>query len=105
MIHPFLKNKLPEIIEIFKKYRIKSAYAFGSVCTPDFSDVSDVDLLIEFEEIADPLILGEYWWNVLEELEAIFNRKVDLITVKSLKNPYFIEEVNEKKEFLYGKAA
>jgi len=32
----------------------------------------------------------------------LLNRKVDLLTIKSLKNPYFIKRINETKVSLYG---
>jgi predicted nucleotidyltransferase len=35
-------------------------------------------------------------------LEDHLKRPVDLITETSLKNPYFIEEVNETKMKIYG---
>jgi hypothetical protein len=37
-----------------------------------------------------------------DKLEALFQRKVDLLTENSLSNPYFIESIEETKELLYA---
>jgi predicted nucleotidyltransferase len=66
---------------------------FGSANTNKFNNASDVDLLVSFE----PMDFGHYtdnYFQVAELLEEIFCRPVDLITDKSLKNPYFIQSVN-----------
>lgn len=103
MLNPFLQQKLPNIIPMFQKHYVERAYAFGSVVTDRFNDDSDVDLLFDFKEGLAPEVLGEHIWDLWDELEQFFSRKVDLLTSKSLKNPYFIEELNEKKMLIYGK--
>lgn len=37
-----------EIHELYKKHRVESLYAFGSVLTDDFSNESDIDLIVDF---------------------------------------------------------
>ena len=81
------------------------AYAFGSVCTDNFNSESDIDILVDFDKNMKPEDKGEMIWQIWDELENLLNRKVDLLTKTSLTNPYFIEELNEKKVLLYGKAA
>jgi len=105
MLHPFLNEKLPEITKMFKEHHVKSAYAFGSVVTDKFNDDSDVDFIINMDESLEPANRGELMWNVWDKLEEILKRKVDLVSENSLQNPYFIEELNEKKVFLYGQAS
>ncbi len=105
MIHPFLQEKLPELNKLFSKNHVISAYAFGSVCSNKFNDQSDVDLLINLDENLEPLVRGELMLHVWDALEEILNRRVDILSEKSLKNPYFIEEVNEKKVLLCGEGS
>jgi len=45
---------------------------------------------------------ADNYFEVAEKFELILNRPVDLITDKSLKNPYFIDSVNQSKTLLYG---
>lgn len=82
------------------KYNVKSLFAFGSVCTENFNKNSDIDLLISFK----PMDYGDYadtYFEITEELEKILKRPVDLITDKSLGNPYFIESLNQTKTPIY----
>ena len=102
-INTSLQPHFPLIISLFKEHKIKDAYLFGSAITDKFDEKkSDVDFLVNFIDGIDPLEKGELLWNLRFSLEDNLNRPVDLITETSLKNPYFIEEVNEKKMKIYG---
>jgi predicted nucleotidyltransferase len=101
MLHPTFQAQLPLVKKLFKEHKIKSAYAFGSVVSETFNEESDIDLLINFQDGLEPLEKGEMWWNLHDTLRNIFNRKIDLLIENSLKNLYFIEEVNEKKQLIY----
>ena len=102
MIHPSFQEKLPDVVNLLRKHQIKSAFLFGSAVTNQFNDNSDIDLLINFKEGLDPVEAGEHWWNLHDELRDLFHREVDLITERSLKNPYFISELNKTKFLIYG---
>jgi predicted nucleotidyltransferase len=102
MLHPIIEAKMPLLKAIFKSHKIKSAYAFGSVTNDSFNDESDIDFLISFEDTVEVLETGDIWWKLHDNLRDILNREVDLLIEKSLKNPYFIEEVNEKKQLIYA---
>ena len=94
---------LPLIISLFEKHKVKEAYLFGSAITDKFDEKeSDVDFLINFIDGIDPLEKGELLWNLRFSLEDNLKRPIDLITETSLKNPYFIEEINETKMKIYG---
>jgi predicted nucleotidyltransferase len=96
-----LENKRDELHEMCKKLKLKSVYAFGSVVSDSFTDESDIDLLISFQE---DLPVEEYTNNYFllhYKLRELFNREIDIITERSLSNPYFIESINENKVLLY----
>lgn len=98
---PILQSNLDKIVALCKANNVKSLFAFGSVCTEKFTDSSDIDLLISFNQMD----YGDYadtYFRVAEDLEQIFKRSVDLITEKSLSNPFFIKSVNNSKIRLYG---
>lgn len=101
MLHPIFEEKLPEVKRLLKEHHVKRAYAFGSVCTDKFNDQSDIDLLIAFEDGLDPLVYGANYWKILEQLQDLFNREIDLVTEPSLRNPYFIKVMNKTKTPLY----
>lgn len=97
-----ISNKIELLKPIFQSHKVEKAYLFGSVTTEKFSAQSDIDLLVTFQDNIDPLEKGELWWSLYDSLRIHFNREIDLITESSLKNPYFIEEVNNTKQLIYG---
>ena len=84
-----------------KNHKIKRAYAFGSAVSGSFTAQSDIDLLVDVDDALDPVELGEHLWTLQFELEDLVGRDVDLITSRSLKNPYFIKEINRTKRLIY----
>ena len=102
MLNPTFQNYLPSVIVLLKKHKIKSAYVFGSVLTEKFNKNSDVDFLVNLQEGLDPVEAGEHLWDLEYELQDLLDRKIDLLTERSLKNPYFIDELNQTKFSIYG---
>ena len=77
--------------ELSSKYNVQSLGLFGSVTREDFKDdSSDIDIIVEFSRPVgvEFIDLGNY-------LEAIFKRKVDLVSRKGIKNQYFEEIQND----------
>lgn len=102
MLHPIFHAQLPLVKKLFKDMKILNAYAFGSVVSEGFNADSDIDILINFQDGLEPLEKGEICWSLHDKLREVFNREIDILIESSLKNPYFIEEVNEKKELIYA---
>ncbi len=91
-----------EIATLCRKYNVKELYAFGSVLDESrFTNESDVDLLVDFNEI-ELLKYADNYFEFADSLEELFKRKVDLLTIRSLRNKYFIEAVNKEKEVVYA---
>ena len=101
MIHPTIQPLLPQVMELFEKHKIKNAYVFGSVLTDKFNEKSDIDFLVNFIDYSNPLEIGQSIWDLEDELERLTLRKVDLLTERSLKNPYLIQELNNTKQLIY----
>jgi len=96
-----LADNMEKIKALCMAHNVKNLFAFGSICTGSFSDKSDVDLLISF----NPMDFGDYadtYFELADQFEELFDRPVDLITEKSLKNPFFINSVNQTKILIYG---
>ena len=100
-MNSILKNQLDTIRSLCERYRVKTLYVFGSVLTPTFDTYSDIDLLVDFLD-QDALQYASNYFQFKFELEKLFNRKIDLLEERALKNPYFIENINPKKQLLYG---
>ena len=92
---------MADIQELCKLHNVRSLFAFGSVCTDQFNEHSDIDLLVSLK----PMDYGDYadtFFTLADKFENLFQRPVDLITDKSLSNPYFIDSINQTKRQIYG---
>lgn len=96
-----ITDHIDEIARLCRQHGVGLLYAFGSVCNDRFGDSSDIDLLVSFK----PMSFGDYadnYFSLANKLEALLGRPVDLITDKSLSNPYFIKSLNQTKTLIYG---
>jgi predicted nucleotidyltransferase len=100
-MNKLIQNNIEKLKQICKELDVKTMYIFGSACTDKFTETSDIDILISFKDIS----IEKYTDNYFElhyKLEALFKRKIDLLTENSLSNPYFIESIEETKQLLYA---
>lgn len=94
-------DNMDKISALCVSHQVRALFAFGSVCTDKFNEKSDVDLLISFNRMD----FGDYadtYFDLADKLEDLFHRPVDLVTDKSLSNPYFIDSINQTKTLIYG---
>ena len=100
-MNAILYDNYEKIKKICSLHNVNKLYAFGSVCTENFNDKSDIDFIVSFK----PMDFGDYadtYFNLAEKFEALLNRPVDLITENSLYNPYFIDSINKTRTLIYG---
>lgn len=96
-----LKRRIKDIQNICQALKIKRLYAFGSSVKGNFNKDSDIDFLISF---FDDISTEEYSDNYFElhyKLRELLHKEVDIVTERSLSNPYFIESIDESKELIY----
>ncbi len=97
-----IEKRKDELKEICKELKIKKLYAYGSAVTSDnFRENSDIDFLITFEDNISPEEYSENYFQLQYKLRELFDRDIDVITERSLSNPYFIDSVNKNKVLIY----
>lgn len=102
-IMKLIELNLDKIIELCKKFHVRRLWVFGSILTSRFNDKSDVDLCVDFDWDNIPLMdAADNFFDFQYALEDIFGRKVDLTDDSAVRNPYFREELNEKRRLIYG---
>jgi len=99
-MHYLIKNNEDSIRQLCIKYNVESLFAFGSITTDEFKDESDVDLLVSFMPMT-PEDYADSYFDLVDSLEALLKRPIDLVTEKSLRNPYFIDSINKAKSKIY----
>lgn len=97
-----LSKNIDQIQHLCHKHNVKALFAFGSVLTDDFNADSDVDLIVDISS-DDPLVYSDNYFELKFQLEQIFNRQVDLLEQKAIKNPYLRQQIDKTKVLLYGR--
>ena len=91
----------PQLDELANKYKVDKLYVFGSAVNEQFGDQSDIDFLVSFQEV--PLLaFADNYFDLQEELERLFQRRIDLVVEKSIQNPYLAASINKTKVPVYG---
>lgn len=101
-MNPLISDKLNDLIALCEQYNIKSLHIFGSGNSDKFNSESDIDFLISFNDNISIEEYTENYFSMHKQLHSLFNRKIDLVTEKSLSNPYFIESIEQSKQLIYG---
>ncbi len=98
-----IELNITKIIDICRNHKVKSLAVFGSVLTDRFNDKSDIDFLIDFENVSlDSFDYVDNFLSLLASLENLLGRTVDLVVGASMRNKYFIQNVNRTKKVIYG---
>ncbi|MGH9354714.1 MAG: nucleotidyltransferase family protein [Terriglobia bacterium] len=91
-----------ELEALCRHFRVRSLSLFGSALREDFDpERGDLDFLVEF----NPLPAGgcaDAYFGLLESLEVLYGKPVDLVVASALKNPYFRDSVERTKVVLYA---
>jgi len=99
---PEIKQRRAELEALCRRFGVRRLELFGSAATGAFqSGTSDLDFLVEFAPPIGPGYADRYF-GLLEALEALFGRSVDLVVASAIKNPYFRESVEKTKALLYA---
>ena len=86
------------IADYFKKQPVTRAWLFGSFARGEETPLSDVDLLVQFDETARVSLLKHA--SMTNELEALLERPVDLVPIKKLR-PSVRANVDNDKKLVY----
>lgn len=98
-----IEDNRASIADLCRTFAVRRLDLFGSAVNGDSFDpaTSDLDFLVEFDSSAEMGPAGQYF-GLLASLEILFGLKVDLVTARSLKNPYFIRSINKTRQVLYA---
>ena len=90
-----------ELRRLCLHYGVRRLDLFGSASTGrDDQDVRDLDFLVEFQ----PAALDHYadaYFGLLDSLQGLYGRPVDLVVDSAIRNPYFRESVERTRTALY----
>ncbi len=103
MITTLVAEALPQIRLLCQLQGVERMSLFGSATTENFSpETSDVDCLVKFfDEESIYTSLADRYFDLNEALEKTLKRPVDLVTERSICNPFFREIVEKSKILIY----
>ena len=90
-------------VDLCRMYEVEKMYAFGSSITTHFDPkTSDVDVVVKID-IEDPVDRGAALLSLWDGLEVFFDKKVDLLTDDSIRNPYLKANIDRTKKLIYDR--
>lgn len=91
-------NDLTELCETFGVERLE---LFGSAATQEFGEGSDVDFIVKFADRSPGY--ADRYLDFAEALEELLDREVDLVTERSIQNPFFRRSVEASRQVIYDR--
>jgi len=97
-----IEKNIDTLIGLCKRHKVKELYIFGSILTSRFNDSSDVDFLVQFDNI-DILEYADNYFDFKEKLEKLFDREIDLLENQAIRNPIFRKVLDRDKKIVYDR--
>ena len=97
-----IERNINKLTMLCKQHKVKELYIFGSILTEGFNDLSDVDFLVQFDDI-DILDYFDNYMDFKEKLENLFGRQIDLLENQAIRNPIFRKVLDRDKSLVYDR--
>jgi predicted nucleotidyltransferase len=99
-----INQQQANLATLCRRYRVRQLQLFGSAATGAFVPAtSDLDFIADFAGTQEADYADRYL-DFAEALEKLFNRHVDLMTKRSIRNRYFRAEVERTARVIYEDA-
>ena len=91
-----------QLAEICRQHHVKRLEVFGSAAVGDFNaETGDIDFLVEIQ-LLPPGKHADAYFGLLNDLQSIFGRSIDLVEEKAIENPHFRASIDETRQPVYG---
>jgi uncharacterized protein len=98
-----IEKNIDTLISLCKQHKVKELYLFGSILTAKFNKDSDIDMLVQFDNV-DILEYADNYFDLKEKLENLLGREIDLLENQAIRNPIFRKIVDRDKKIVYDRA-
>lgn len=95
-----LLRQHPDLAALCRRFRVRRLDLFGSAAIGKAGADSDLDFLVEFEPMDEGY--ADAYFGLLEALQDLFRKPVDLVVISAIRNPYFRRSVESSRELLYA---
>src|SRR5215211_6516965 len=98
---PLIEQRKADLAALCRRHGVRRLDVFGSAARGDFEDKSDLDFIAVFTDTGPGY--ADRYLGFAEALEALFGREVDLLTERSIQNPYFRKSVEATRQIIYDR--
>ena len=99
---PLVEEKRNNLNAVCRRFGVQEIELFGSAAGEGFdTETGDLDFLVTFDNLG-PGRYADAYFGLLEALESLFQKRVDLVVASVVNNPYFLEEIAKTRTLLYA---
>ena len=99
---PLLEQHGETLAALCKRFAVKRLELFGSASKGRFDPArSDLDFIVEFH-LSPSIGAADQYFGLLEGLEDLFDRRIDLLELPAIQNPYLLRSINSSRTLLYA---
>ena len=96
-----IEQKRSAVEALCRHYQVQRLDLFGSAAAGQLQAESDIDLLVDFGPQPTAGYAARYF-ELLEGLETLFERPVDLVVASAVRNPYLRQSIEATKTLIYA---
>lgn len=96
-----INKNIEQIRDLCDRHKVAKLFVFGSVLSDKFRKSSDIDLIVDFQDI-DLYEYADNYFDFKFALEKILKRNIDLLEEKAISNPYLRKSIDSSKQLVYG---
>lgn len=95
-------EELRDLEALCRRFGVRRLELFGSATGPRFDpERSDLDFLVDLEP-SPGLEYADAYFGFKDAVEARFGHPVQLVSRRSLRNPFFLESIARNRRLLYA---
>lgn len=99
---PLVMNHQSHLQSLCRKHHVRWLEVFGSATDGSFQPMSsDLDFLVEYLPLSNREYVDAYF-GLLGDLEDLFQRPIDLVVDRAIRNPYFRKSVDQSRQVVYA---
>jgi len=98
---PVIDEFRARLAEQCRRFGVRRLEVFGSAIRSDFDPAkSDVDFIVSFAD-KTPGTYADRYFDFAAAIDQLLGRKIDLLTERSIRNPYFRREIETARQIVY----
>ncbi len=99
---PITESQQKAIAQLCRRHGVRQLDLFGSGASAEFDEQrSDLDFMVDFVE-RRPEGAADRYFGLMEDLQALLGRRVDLVMRSAIRNPYFLRAADRQRLSLYA---